>query len=172
MQQTANHALPELYRAHRARALRIARRILQDPTEAEDVVQEVFVRLWRQPERFGGRSSVSTWLYRVMVNSAINSLRAQRRRATLSFECEAGASPEELAVSQQLRTLFEQTLRDIGGRQQQVVWMREVRGFSYPEIASMLGIPEGTVKSTLHRARARAYAMMLQLDDAVPASAG
>lgn len=165
MQHLANTELPDLYRAHRARALRIARRILKDPAEAEDVVQEVFVRLWRNPDGFGGRSSVSTWLYRVMINSAINALRAQKRRALLSFDPEATASPEELAVTQQLRTLFDQTLREIGGRQQQVIWMREVRGFSYPEIASMLRIPEGTVKSTLHRGRARAYAMMLQLED-------
>lgn len=156
--------LSELYRAHRAQALRVARRILRDPMEAEDVVQEVFVRLWTQGGSFDGRSAWSTWLYRIMVNSSINRLRAQRRRNKLDATREPQLSPEELAVTNQLRALFAKALKEVGGRGEQVVWMREIRGFSYPEIASMLRIPEGTVKSTLHRARARAYAVMVQLE--------
>ena len=167
MRTTANESvsMSELYRKHRAQALRIARRILRDPAEAEDVVQEVFVRLWSQPGAgFDGRSAWSTWLYRIMVNSSINQLRARRRRAKLDASREAPLSPEELAVTNQMRELFAKALKEVGGRQEQVVWMREIRGFSYPEIAHMLQIPEGTVKSTLHRARARAYALMLQLE--------
>lgn len=157
-------SLSDLYRAHHARALRVARRILKDPQEAEDVVQEVFVRLWQQPDAFDGRSAWSTWLYRIMVNSSINTLRARRRRGRLASDVEAPPSPEELAVANQMRGLFREALAEVGGRHEQVLWMREVRGLEYPEIASRLCIPEGTVKSTLHRARARAFAILLRLE--------
>lgn len=155
-----NSPLSDLYRAHRAAALRVARRILRDPAEAEDVVQEVFARLWSRPCGFDGRAAWSTWLHRVTVNSSINRLRARRRQRRLELWPEPPPSPEEQAVSGQLRARFAQALREMGGRQAQVVWMRDLRGFSYPEIASLLHIPEGTVKSTLHRGRARALAAM------------
>jgi RNA polymerase sigma-70 factor (ECF subfamily) len=160
--------MPDLYRTHRARALQIARRILGDNAEAEDVVQEVFVRLWQRPGLFDGRSLWSTWLYRVMVNQSINSLRARQRRRALPALGDAPPSPEEQAVTSEMREHFSRTLKQLGGVQEQVVWMREVRGYSYPDIAERLSIPEGTVKSTLHRARARAYAMMLQLEEDPP----
>src|SRR5512139_3519346 len=99
-------SLSDLYRAHHVQALRVARRILKDPQEAEDVVQEVFVRLWQQPDAFDGRSAWSTWLYRIMVNSSINTLRARRRRGRLVSDVEAPPSPEDLAVANQMRALF------------------------------------------------------------------
>ncbi len=82
----ATAALPpigELYQQHRRRALAIARRILHDADEAEDVVQEVFVRLYSQNFRFDGKAACGTWLHRILVNSSINCLRARKRRAKL-----------------------------------------------------------------------------------------
>ncbi len=163
----AEASLADLYTAHRAQALRIARRILQDPQEAEDVVQEIFVRLWSRPEsRFDGRSAFSTWLYRITVNSSINTLRARRRRGALTQVHEPPLTPEDEASSRQTRALFTRAVAELGGRQEQIVWLRELRGFSYPEISAMLGVPEGTVKSSLHRGRARAYELFLKLEGA------
>ncbi len=163
----AHPSLSELYAQHRSQALRIARRILQDPQEAEDVVQEVFTRLWSRPGAgFDGRSAFSTWLYRITVNSSINALRARRRRGTLTQLDEPPRTPEDEARSRQARAHFEQAVTELGGRQQQIVWLRELRGFSYPDIAALLGVPEGTVKSTLHRGRARAYELFLKLEGA------
>ena len=159
--------MPDVYRTQRARALRIARRILGDAAEAEDVVQEVFVRLWQRPGLFDGRSLWSTFFYRVMVNQSINTLRARRRRRALPDLAESPPNPEEQAVTAQMRAHFARTLKALGGLQAQVVWMREVRGYSYPDIAALLRIPEGTVKSTLHRGRARAFAMLVKLDEEV-----
>jgi len=161
-----------LYREHRNRALRIARRILKSHAEAEDVVQEVFTRLCaREGAEFGGRSAFSTWLYRIMVNSSINALRGRHRRDGLhaSWMGEAPATPEDEATHRQAQELFGRALKELGGRQEQVVWLREVRGLSYPEISSLLGIPEGTVKSTLHRGRHRAYELLLALEEPVAA---
>jgi RNA polymerase sigma-70 factor, ECF subfamily len=157
--------IDELYARHRQRAVRIARRVLGDPHEAEDVVQEVFVRLWSRPDRFDGRSAWTTWLHRVTINGSISSLRARKQRGAPTPAPDAPPSPEELAVSRQMRELFARALEEVGGRHREVVWMREVRGLSYPEIAARLGIPVGTVKSTLHRGRSRAWAVMLRLQE-------
>jgi len=145
----------QLYRRHRARALAIARRILRDADEAEDVVQEVFLRLYVTPARFDGKSAYSTWLFRVMVNSSINSLRSSQRRARLRSDGDAPLNPEQLAGGRELKRRFQEALASMGERHQQVLWLREMRGMSYPEIARLLAIPEGTVKSSLNRGRQR-----------------
>ena len=154
--------LSELYAQHRARALSIARRILRDPDEAEDVVQEVFIRLCFSPVRFDGKSAYSTWLFRVMVNSSINSLRSRRRRARLRHDPEPAVDPEVAATGRELRARFEDALRQVSVQHQQVVALRELRGLSYPEIAALLGIPEGTVKSALNRGRARVQQILAE----------
>ena len=148
----------ELYRRYRTRALAIARRIVGDADDAEDVVQDVFARLAQRPSGFEGRASSSTWLHRVMVNSSINWLRARRRRERLRHEPEEPASPEAVAVGAEMQRHFEQALEHVSEQQRQVLWLRELRGYSYPEIAALLHIPEGTVKSALHRGRQRAQA--------------
>ncbi len=147
--------LSELYRLHRRKALAIAQRILHDGDEAEDVVQEVFSRLHAVAARFDGKAAYSTWLYRVMVNSSINTLRAKRRRATLKLSAEAPLTPEQAAIGGQLQDHFSEALREVSEQHQQVLVLRELRGLSYPEIAALLRIPEGTVKSALNRGRTR-----------------
>jgi RNA polymerase sigma-70 factor (ECF subfamily) len=152
--------LSQLYLEHRPRALAIARRIVGDTDDAEDVVQDVFARLARRAPGFGGRAAWTTWLHRVMVNSSINWLRARKRRERLSHEPQEPLSPELLAVGAEMERHFGEALDDINEQQRQVLYLREVRGLSYPEIARLLRIPEGTVKSTLHRARQRALTLM------------
>lgn len=147
--------LSDLYRRHRARALAIARRILGDADEAEDVVQEVFSRLCLRSARFDGKAAYSTWLFRVMVNSSINSLRARRRRGRLELNPQGTVDPEQHAIGNQLQQLFDEALTGCSEQHQQVLFLRELRGYSYPEIAQMLRIPEGTVKSALNRGRGR-----------------
>lgn len=153
-------SISQLYLAHRTRALAIARRIVGDADDAEDVVQDVFTRLARKPEGFTGRAAWTTWLHRVMVNSSINWLRARKRRERLSHEPEETASPETQAVGAEMQRHFGEALKEVSETQRQVLWLREVRGFSYPEIAQVLRIPEGTVKSTLHRGRVRALEVL------------
>jgi RNA polymerase sigma-70 factor (ECF subfamily) len=150
----------ELYRQYRTRALAIARRIVGDADDAEDVVQDVFTRLAQRPGSFDGRAACSTWLHRVMVNSSINWLRARRRRERLQHEPQAPASPEAQAAGSEMQRHFEEALEKVNVQQRQVLWLREVRGFSYPEIAALLRIPEGTVKSALHRGRQRALSVL------------
>ncbi|WP_408891746.1 RNA polymerase sigma factor [Myxococcus faecalis] len=152
--------LTQLYNEHRARALAIARRIVGDADDAEDVVQDVFARLaWKSPG-YGGRAAWTTWLHRVMVNSSINWLRARKRRERLSHDPAEPLSPERQAMGTQMERHFTAALEDINEQQRQVLYLREVRGLTYPEIARLLRIPEGTVKSTLHRARQRTFELL------------
>lgn len=157
---TALPPMTELYRQHRRRALAIARRILRDADEAEDVVQEVFSRLFSKEVRFDGKAAYTTWLHRVLVNSSINSLRARKRRGKLESTLSAPADPEESAVGSERHALFLEALEHLSEQHRMVVTLRDLRGYSYPEIARMLGLPEGTVKSALNRGRSRLAAHM------------
>ncbi len=147
--------LSHLYRQHRRRALAIARRILGDQDEAEDVVQDVFSKLLSRPVRFDGKAAHSTWLYRIMVNSSINLLRARRRRERLESRPVQPQSPEEATCGREMKDRLVEALAELTEQHRQVLWLRELRGLSYPEIAKRLGVPEGTVKSALNRARTR-----------------
>ncbi len=133
----------------------IARRILQDSDEAEDVVQEVFIRLYSQNVRFDGKAACSTWLHRILVNSSINCLRARKRRAKLQNEALPEDGPEDHLLGDERHQMFIKALGQLSQQHQQVLTLRELRGFSYPEIAQLLRLPEGTVKSALNRGRAR-----------------
>jgi len=156
-------ALPpihELYREHRRRALAIARRILRDADEAEDVVQEVFARLYSQNVRFDGKAACTTWLHRILVNSSINSLRAKKRRGKLESPLQPSADPEEAALGNERHALFLEALQDLSEQHRLMLTLRDLRGYSYPEIARLLNVPEGTVKSALNRGRNRLVARM------------
>ena len=156
-------ALPpihELYREHRRRALAIARRILRDNDEAEDVVQEVFARLYSQNVRFDGKAACTTWLHRILVNSSINSLRAKKRRGKLESPLPSAADPEETAMGNERHALFLEALGDLSEQHRLMLTLRDLRGFSYPEIARLLNVPEGTVKSALNRGRTRLVARL------------
>ena len=157
MDTEACHLPPvsELYRVHRRRALAIARRILGDQDEAEDVVQDVFSKLHTANVHFDGKAATTTWLHRIMVNSSINSLRARRRRGKLETELPDIDDPEECTLGGERHRLFLEALALLSAQHQSVLTLRELRGFSYPEIARLLNLPEGTVKSALNRGRTR-----------------
>jgi len=157
--------MTELYRQHRRRALAIARRILRDADEAEDVVQEVFTRLYSQNVRFDGKAAYTTWLHRILVNSSINSLRAKKRRGRLESPVSAAVDPEEVAVGNERHAMFLEGLEHLSEQHRLVVTLRDLRGYSYPEIARMLGLPEGTVKSALNRGRTRLMAHMASITE-------
>ncbi|MBL9037050.1 MAG: sigma-70 family RNA polymerase sigma factor [Archangium sp.] len=161
-------ALPpisELYRLHRQRAVAIARRIVRDPDEAEDVVQDVFTKLSLGNVRFDGASACTTWLHRIVVNSSINSLRAKQRRSKLETTQDEIDDPETCTLQHERHTQFLDALGTLSQQHRQMVTLRDVRGHSYPDIARLLGVPEGTVKSALNRARARLMTYLRRDDD-------
>jgi RNA polymerase sigma-70 factor, ECF subfamily len=136
-----------------------------DPEDMQDAEQEILLALFRSLPRFGGRSTFATWLYRLVRNRGIDLIRRrERERRSLSrLGADAGAAgphPEEVAVAAVERGEAMALLATLGASERLVVLLREVEGLSVQETARVLRLPAGTVKSRLHRARARIEARL------------
>ena len=150
------------------RVFRIVLRMLGDRAEAEDLAQEVFISIFKAIESFRGDSQLSTWVYRVATNHCRNRLKylsRRRRQLTDDFDEEnasdaqgAGSpdrpgTPDRLLEARQTEALLEEGLARLDDEQRELIVLREVEHLSYEEIMAITGLPEGTVKSRLHRAR-------------------
>jgi len=161
-------AFARLVALHESMVFNLAARLLGDGEEARDVAQEVFLQVYRTLGRFEGRSCLKTWIYRIVVNQCHNRRRFWHRRGRDREEAldEALAAPERTGTSGEWQASpYEQARRHERARrvqralfglrfeQRSVVVLREIEGLSCEEVAAALGIPEGTVKSRLSRAR-------------------
>lgn len=163
-------AVRHVLAANNQRLFRTAWSILKDRSEAEEAVQAAYVSAFASLDRFEGRSSLSTWLTRIVVNEALGRVRAEhRRRARLEAEgvpvldsyrekLMAGsepAAPDAAVAREQLRRLLEHAIAALPDIFRTVFVLREVEGLSVDETADALGIPPATVKTRLLRARRR-----------------
>jgi RNA polymerase sigma-70 factor (ECF subfamily) len=151
------------------RLYRVARSVVQDDSEAEDVVQQAYVNAFGSLGSFRGDSSLPTWLTRIALNEALERLR--RRRPVVDLEVldahpatgtaqvipfpmmSESADPERAAARSQIRHLIEQAIDDLPEIFRLVFVMRDVEEMSIEETADHLGLPPATVKTRLHRAR-------------------
>ena len=147
--------LGALYARYRRQAVARSAHILRDPVEAEDTVQDLFLRLCERPELQRSVRAWGAWLEPVMNRRAINALRSRAQRRRLTHTPEPGCSPEEEAQAQELARAVERALGTLSVQHRKAFTLRELEGLSYAEIARRWGVPEGTVKSALFRARAR-----------------
>ena len=162
--------LAELMRAHNQRLFRIARSILRDDAEAEDIVQEAFVKAFTSARTIRQPGTISAWLYRVTANLALDRLR-QKKRQPQVLQSEAGAepsgldrllpdggldqlTPERLAAMGDIRKLLEAEIDRLPGGFREVFVLRMIEQMPVSETARTLDIAEATVKTRLHRARA------------------
>jgi len=162
-------AFRELIDAHRDRVFNITYRMLGNRAEAEDVTQEVFISVFKTIESFREESKFSTWLYRVTVNHCKNRIkylarRHDRDRDELDETSQAtngavsgapvrAAQPDKALASMQMEKLLQQAIADLDEDQRAVVILRDVEDLSIEEICEITNLPDGTVKSRLHRAR-------------------
>ena len=161
-------AIRAIVTANNQRLFRTAWSILKDRGEAEEAVQSAYVSAFASLDAFEGRSSLSTWLTRIVVNEALGRLRAQKRRrnqlegagvAVLEDYREAfmrgsEARPPDVALArEQMRRLLEQAVAMLPETFRTVFVLREVEGLSGEETAEALDLPVATVKTRLHRAR-------------------
>lgn len=150
------------------RLFRIARSVVKDDGEAEDVVQQAYVNAFDSLGRFRGDASLATWLTRITLNEALGRLRRQRPMVDLELlDAEpSGAStiiafpvmpavsdPERATAQRQIRHLIEQAIDDLPEIFRVVFVMRDIEDMSIEETAGFLGLPQATVKTRLHRAR-------------------
>lgn len=148
---------------NRSRVYGVALRVVSDPELAADVVQEALLRAWRGLSRFRGDSSLSTWLHRITVNTALTARkRAARDRGTsldavgeVVAEATPYVDPERRGEVLDLRRRLEEALGRLPEGQKAVVILKDVEGWSHTEIADRLGITESAAKVRLHRAHRR-----------------
>lgn len=157
-----------LVERYQGRAFRLALRVLHDEDAARDAVQDAFVKAYSALDRFAGRSSFYTWFYRLVMNQCLDARRRDRSDRHVAFEEggpaeTAGGSPPEVAgvvfepaaaaMQGQLRKALAAAIEGLPDAARETLWLRELEGLSYAEIAEALEIPKGTVMSRLHYAR-------------------
>ncbi len=159
-------AFAELLDRYGAKIFNLVYRFVNPREEAEDVAQEVFVEVWRSIGGFRGDARLSTWLYRVATNVCLEHNR-RNHPETVSLEdadesaTEVGAeplcqppapTPDEWLEKAELKDRVDAALDALPPAQRQVVVLHELQGLTYPEVAQVLNVPVGTVKSRLHHA--------------------
>jgi RNA polymerase sigma-70 factor (ECF subfamily) len=144
-------AFEELVHAYQAHVWRFLRHLLGDPTQAEDVTQETFIRIYRKLGTFRFRSKFSTWVFQVARNAGIDALRARGRRERLLKAVERRSSPS--VPANVLRLEIEAALQSLTPKLREAFVLVEALGFTYREAGTTLGVPEGTVKSRVFHAR-------------------
>lgn len=169
-------AFRELVERYQRKILSVAVGMLHNQDDALEVTQEAFVKAYGSLDRFKGESSFYTWLYRIVVNLAIDRRRRERRHGTVSLEDRPGGGedleadlpsqrlmdPYQRAKSIQLGERLRTAIDELTPDQKAVILLREVEGLSYEEISHVMQCPKGTVMSRLHYAR---KALQEQLKD-------
>jgi RNA polymerase sigma-70 factor (ECF subfamily) len=146
------------------RAFVLAHRLLGHKEDAEDLVQDAFVAAIQNIDRFDTRRAFGPWMMRIVFNRAMNLRKSRARRQTEEIPetvAGGGASPLELAERSELAALLKAALGKLPERRRWIVEMFEVDGFTGPEIAEILEMPEGTVRWELHQARATLKAVLV-----------
>jgi RNA polymerase sigma-70 factor (ECF subfamily) len=157
-------------RRHNQRIYRAARAILRDDGEAEDVMQDAYVRAFTHLEEFEGRARFSTWLTRIAVHEALARSRRGRRfqpidsrtEETQSMSTPSRSNPEQQASDGEIRSVLERAIDALPDEFRSVFVLRAIEEMDGAETAECLGIPEETVKTRLFRARARLQESVLQ----------
>jgi len=153
-------AFEELYRQHAGRVYSLACRLSGSRDDGEDLLQEIFVLVYRKLDGFKGESSVGTWIYRLATNHCLDFLRTREARARQLTEPLDEAQPAR-APQRATRPLkaegidLERAIARLPTGYRAAFVLHDVEGFEHHEVAAMLGIAEGTSKSQVHKARLR-----------------
>ena len=149
-----------LMRRHNQRVFRAARAILRDDREAEDVLQDAYVKAYEHLGQFDGRAQFSTWLTKIAVYEALARIRQRRRYEPLDatpleihMPTTNSPDPERLAFGRELGALIESAVDKLGDGYREVFMLRQVEGLSTAETAEILGVSEDVVKTRFSRAR-------------------
>jgi RNA polymerase sigma-70 factor, ECF subfamily len=170
LQANEDAAYDELVRTYTASIFHVAYRMLGDTAEASDVVQEIFLKVFRNIGGFKGEAALKTWIFKIAFSEILNRLRWWKRRhrfSTMSLDDEpngngtspgqilasSSPTPEEVLQSKEQENAIQQALSRLSKDHRSIIVLRDIEGFSYTEIADVLGVSIGTVKSRLARAR-------------------
>jgi len=152
------HAYERLYALHGARMKNLARNLLGTTTDAEDAVQETFLKIQRSIAGYRGQSSFSTWAFRILINTCYDARRSRLRKKEHSIDQDDATEsprpdPRAPGAHPSLRMALERAVATLTKHQRDVFLLYEVEGFHHAEIASMLEITETASKNTLFQAK-------------------
>jgi RNA polymerase sigma-70 factor, ECF subfamily len=169
LQLGAEEAYEYLIAHHQQPVYNLVYRLVEDPGDVNDIVQEVFIKVFRYIGSFGGRSSLKTWIYRIAVNEAHNQRRwfGRHRKREVGLENEDGVngrsygdclpdpsrSPYDITLDGETMNLVEESLAQVKPVFREAVVLRDVEDMSYEEVAQVLQVSLGTVKSRILRGR-------------------
>jgi RNA polymerase sigma-70 factor (ECF subfamily) len=166
-------AFNTLVRAYERRVFALVLRMIGNRAEAEDLAQEVFVQVFKAIASFRGESKLSTWVYRIAINLCKNRskylrvrhageqepLDAHQDRVPLGAARGANVAqverPDEMIAGKQVERIVQQAILQLDPTFRECLVLRDVEDLSYEEIGAITGLPEGTVKSRIHRGRAQ-----------------
>src|SRR5919108_1356309 len=169
LQANEDAAYDELVRTFSPSMFHVAYRMLGDTAEASDAVQEIFLKVFRNIGGFKGEAALKTWIFKIAFSEILNRLRWWKRRyrfATVSLDDnpngistseivpDKGPTPEEVLQCKERESAIQQALGRLSHEHRSIIVLRDIEGFAYNEIADVLGISMGTVKSRIARARA------------------
>jgi len=160
-------AFDALVLRYQHKVVNLVMRYVRDPSEAEDIAQEAFIKAYRALPRFRGDSAFYTWIYRIAINTAKNYL-AARNRSPIEYDLDGpdgevapdmqarlrdAATPEALALTDEIRSTVTAAIAQLPEDLRRAIVLRELEGKSYEEIAAEMNCPVGTVRSRIFRAR-------------------
>lgn len=163
-------AFLELVQIYQARVYKLVLRMLGRREEAEDMAQEVFVQVFKAVSTFRADSKLSTWIYRIAINVCKNRIKYLSRRKNdaqdeydsseehVDLELSHGtvsqlSRPDQLVEGYQLERIVERAIAELEPDFREILVLRDIEDLSYEELSAITGLPDGTVKSRLHRAR-------------------
>lgn len=155
-------AFNELLGLHERKMYAVCLRMCANQEDAQDCLQEAMLRIYRSISGFKGQSSFSTWIYRVTMNTCLDELRKKKNKQTTSLDglLDTGWSPsddydtpEHHTIEQERKKALHGAISELPEDMRSAVVLRDIQGFSYEEIAEMLGINVGTIKSRISRGR-------------------
>ncbi|THV40617.1 RNA polymerase sigma factor SigM [Glycomyces buryatensis] len=169
-------AFGELFRRHRGRLWAVAVRTLANPEDAAEALQDAMIKAYQAAGSFRGTSAVTTWLHRIVVNACLDRLRSAARRPTVPLAddllpASGGTGPETGPENVTLRLSVHRALAQLPFEQRAVLVYIDMLGYPVDEVAAILKVRPGTVKSRASRARKRIAADLPEFDPAGPAEA-
>ena len=156
-----------LVRKYQHKVVKLVLRYVRNPAEAEDIAQEAFIKAYRALPQFRGDSAFYTWMYRIAINTAKNSL-ASRDRSPIAYDLDLNDpeeshsvqtklqdpdTPEGMALTEEIRQIVNSAIEALPEELKTAIVLRELDGLSYEEIAAAMECPVGTVRSRIFRAR-------------------
>lgn len=171
-------AFADLVERHQGRVYRTLYQVVGEPHDAQDLAQEVFVKVFRSLSSYRGDAAFTTWLHRLTLNLAFDWLRARKRRplqvplepgadrdeASISEPASPDAGPEELTLKAERRQNLRQAIQDLSPGYREVVLLHHFHHLGYQQIADRLDIPVRTVETRLYRARAQLKKLVLAVE--------